>query len=78
MLQYCSRIQLRVQSWADYRSWPDRQLRSSVSVTTDVPDVICAAGTVVDDAANAAADQTFTGTTVDAPPVASAASSEST
>ena len=49
--------------------------------TADVPDVIytATAGTVVDDAANAAADQTFTGTTDDAPPtVDSAATSDTT
>ena len=49
--------------------------------TADVPNVIytATAGTVVDDAANAAADQTFTGTTDDAPPtVASAATSDTT
>ena len=49
--------------------------------TADVPDVIytATAGTVVDDAANAAADKTFTGTTDDAPPtVDSAATSDTT
>ena len=49
--------------------------------TADVPNVIytATAGRVVDDAANAAADQTFTGTTDDAPPtVASAATSDTT